>query len=215
MNGELESQPINLAHVQAGAPIRTRNEDAAEFVAFVKNAIKSEQLVVMVQGRIETRFETGLHYDDHYSLNDVVMAPLGWVDAKPVYTGDHLVPISDPSTDQKFYAGPKDRGPFTGWRWPEPELTMVYPVTACPVDVLAMKHNSYQTFSKSLQAVANAAIKHAIDSGQVVLPGDRDARDRIVAVMVRRACADVICSTEARNKIMRINLAPIVEKIST
>lgn len=91
---------------------------------------------------------------------NLVMTPLGYIDDKPVFVGDELLfdPITAPP--QKHFATPLDRS-FPMCTWPEPEK--VYPETQMSAAELALIAGA----PFQLHAIANAAIRHAIDAGQV------------------------------------------------
>lgn len=90
---------------------------------------------------------------------DLVMLPLGFIDGKPVFVGDKYL----------FDASPAEALPikrnFDCCRWPAPAKQ--YPITAMTKAELNAAFNACSIEFTSLQRVANAAIKHVIDHGQL------------------------------------------------
>lgn len=167
----IQHRPFNLEHARDGAPIATRIGSKAEILkwdmrggdcpllGFVDNGDGGEQSARWnLDGDVAGNFGRGC---------SLVMTPLGYIDGKPVFVGDELV--HDHGT---FTATPTARQcDFTGLRWPAP--AKVYPTTNMTFYELMIAHNAQldgkpNEFARSIRAVANAALRHAVDAGQVI-----------------------------------------------
>lgn len=164
------SKPFELAHAAAGALIANRHGDEAFFVAHVPEAVSQSRIIVRFKsGEIGTRRESGKHYEGDQVHGDLVMLPLGLIDGKPVFVGDELLT----PTGTKWTATPLCRADrsFGDCRWPAPEK--VYPKTQMDQTELAdaALHSGHETMvctGGQLYAIANAALRHACEAGQVV-----------------------------------------------
>lgn len=186
------TKPFNIEHAKAGAPYGCRDGRDAQVLKWDRNV--SDFPLLGVIGKSDdprTWVSTGASvygaHGDEYDC-DLVMMPLGLVDGKPVFVGDEL--------EQRMTAGwvPEVAQPrwatfpaswTSEFRWPAP--APVYPTFDGSVDMLSIEYNNDMNYRNSLVRVANFALRHAIDAGQVVLPGaDRDtARDLAVAQAVK------------------------------
>ena len=71
-------KPFNLEAAKAGALIVTRDGRPAKFIAHVGEAQPSQRLVVLIDGGVYTKFESGGYSKSpaHVSPNDLFMAPV-------------------------------------------------------------------------------------------------------------------------------------------
>lgn len=71
-------KPFNLEAAKAGAPIVTRDGLPAKFIAHVAEAQPSQRLVVLIDGGVYTKFESGEYSKSpaYVSPNDLFMAPV-------------------------------------------------------------------------------------------------------------------------------------------
>ena len=71
-------KPFNLEAAKAGAPLVTRDGRPAKFIAHVGEAQPSQRLVVLIDGGVYTKFESGGYSNSpaHVSPNDLFMAPV-------------------------------------------------------------------------------------------------------------------------------------------
>ena len=71
-------KPFNLEAAKAGAPIVTRDGQPAKFIAHVSEAHPSQRLVVLIDGGVYTKFESGKYAASpaYVSDNDLFMAPV-------------------------------------------------------------------------------------------------------------------------------------------
>lgn len=71
-------KPFDLEAAKAGAPIVTRDGRPAKFIAHVGEAQPSQRLVVLIDGGVYTKFESGKYAGSpaHVSANDLFMAPV-------------------------------------------------------------------------------------------------------------------------------------------
>ena len=71
-------KPFDLEAAKAGAPLVTRDGRPAKFIAHVAEAQPSQRLVVLIDGGVYTKFESGKYAASpaHVSDNDLFMAPV-------------------------------------------------------------------------------------------------------------------------------------------
>ena len=71
-------KPFDLQAAKAGAPLVTRDGRPAKFIAHVGEAQPSQRLVVLIDGGVYTKFESGGYSKSpaHVSPNDLFMAPI-------------------------------------------------------------------------------------------------------------------------------------------
>ena len=71
-------KPFDLEAAKAGAPIVTRDGRPAKFIAHVAEAHPSQRLLVLIDGTVHTKFESGKYAASpaHVSDNDLFMAPV-------------------------------------------------------------------------------------------------------------------------------------------
>ena len=71
-------KPFNLEAAKAGAPLVTCNGRPAKFIAHVAEAQPSQRLVVLIDGGVYTKFESGGYSKNpaHVSSYDLFMAPV-------------------------------------------------------------------------------------------------------------------------------------------
>jgi hypothetical protein len=171
------------------------------------------------------------------------MLPLGEIDGKPVFAGDKIEDIG-PDGCTAGIAHPANRD-FTSSRWPAP--AKVYPVTQMlhmrmfdvySVELRSRGFSTVSADSHGLAAVANAALRHAVDGDQVIpadehkaaigvtrnkwadqvaeMTKDRDARDMAVAEAMRNHIRDGWALSEhaaCRKYCDSIDLAAIIHGI--
>jgi hypothetical protein len=173
------TKPFNLEHAKAGAPISYEDGTPAKIIAWDRPI---EVSIVSLRGDLQ-------HVTEHYKSGgcfqraapNLVMLPLGFIDGKPVFVGDEL--------EQRMAAGwvPEVAQPrwatfpanwTSEFRWPAP--APVYPETLISHVALfreyemSLRNRGYAEISADshgLAAVANTALRNAIDAGQVALPG--------------------------------------------
>ena len=71
-------KPFDLEAAKAGAPIVTRDGRPAKFIAHAAEAHPNQRLLVLIDGTVCTRFESGKHPYPlaHVSDNDLFMVPV-------------------------------------------------------------------------------------------------------------------------------------------
>lgn len=171
------SRPFNLEHARAGAPFGCRDGRVATILKW--DGRRPGEPLIGHQGEDDIPASwavDGAYSQEHESDVDLLMLPLGMLDGKPVFTGDAIE--DGPGDWTPGIAHPANRN-FTNCRWPAPPR--VYPVTL----MAAAELDSASADTEGLRRVANAALRHAVDAGQLIEPGDRAARDMAVAVAVR------------------------------
>jgi hypothetical protein len=98
------------------------------------------------------------------------MTPLGFIDGKPVFVGDE---VEYAPHAKRIEAEPKDRD-FSNFTWPAPARQ--YPVTGMTYEELCTSAGwpLLTTNSIAVRCIANAALRHAIDNGQLFTKEDKD-----------------------------------------
>lgn len=229
-----DTKPFNLDHAKAGAPYACRDGREATVLKW-----ESRREGCPLLGVFDVRDLPGLWTGDGLNSGnrdlDLVMIPLGYIDGKPVFVDDEVE-----------FAGnvvkvvPGDHG-FQSCRWPAPAKQ--YPVTNCTPElvrkyndvVTCNKHMGWHAHIAAIEGVANAALRHAVDNGQVISTEDhcdamvrasvktledvqagRAMRDMAIAHAVLAAVKTVInahstCCLHALNG--KINLNTIIAEV--
>lgn len=179
-------RPFNLEHAKAGAPIATARRGNARFVAYEETADPSCCVIVIeaLHNTVGTRRKNGRvnETDAHDNPYDLVMQPLGFIDGKPVFVGDELVT----RFGDKFVVEVKHIGDLDEENtWPVPEP--VYPeMLMSDGDLVSNYYGggpvSHEQEYQAWRRIANAALRHAIDIGQVVLPDAAPSDDLLMKV---------------------------------
>lgn len=198
------TKPFDLQLAMAGAPISTTSRGPAKFVAYTEAAHESCCLIILNEnGIVGTRRKSGRVNETGAIENphDLVMIPLGMIDGKPVFVGDEMHDRWGNTIHAYLGMGFNQKY----WFWPAP--TKVYPVTQMTDDDMAHaicddgKKGSIAGDGaiKTGMRVANAALRHAIDTEQVIPIAEvrevarmmnrsqRAARDMAIAEAVRAA----------------------------
>ena len=189
------SRPFNLEHAKAGAPYGCRNGVEATILKFDR---RDEFAVLGMYGNADQAISwmpNGQHARNSPEGNrDLVMLPLGFIDGKPVWVGDEVVSGQAPYGDAVTIAATHDMefGDGCGWRWPAP--APVYPETLMTRRDFARLDDSrifeiiQPSYEREARLIANAALRHAIDAGQVVLPGAAPSDDLLMKVAKEVYC---------------------------
>lgn len=168
---------FNLSHAMAGAPISCANGTGAEILRYLDTKLIGVQTgCTGRQFAFEWNVDGTCCHPGHVNALDLVMLPLGVIDGKPVFIGDEFLwQLSGELTK----ATPEMAGGEWGaCRWPVPEK--VYPETqVCAGHMVTL----YETVLNradggrhgAVHAIANAALRHAIDAGQVVAKEEHEA----------------------------------------
>jgi hypothetical protein len=187
---KLFTRPFNLEHAKAGAPYALATGEGVEIVKWDRKHAQCLVTVSKQDAAVRTYRADGTqgHGDGKF---DLVMTPLGYIDGKPVFVGDKV--YSEREAKCKSVVGqeytvsevtPNWYGGFDDCRWPAPEKQ--YPVTGMDAVELVRLHGA--TLNKSgpdggrhsaVLAVANAALRHAVDNGYLMLPGGKMSREHI------------------------------------
>lgn len=84
-------RPFNLEAAKRGEPICCSKGMSARFVAHEPSiSDQADRVIVVADGNLVTYCEDGVYIPGLNSEQDLRMAPLGWVEGKPVYQGDKL-----------------------------------------------------------------------------------------------------------------------------
>lgn len=249
MTKPLHTRPFDLNHARAGAPIAGSNGEAVRVLIWDRKhpthpivliEEDGDQEAVAFQSDGKTHFKTG------YTVTELVMTPLGFIDGKPFFVGDEIEVFSLSNKWEKMAAEPRHKMRHEPEiRWPAP--APVYPETRMKYEELCAAGGTslLTTNSIAVRGVANAALRHAIDAGQVV-PAEtvaalrkldyadgqrvafkhedasRAARDMAIAEAVRYACRTAIDDrnnhanlNRVRAAVTDINLAAIIAGVKS
>lgn len=159
------TKPFNLADAKAGHPVQTRDGQCATILKF--DSTYGVYPLIGVTGP-DDQFHrwTGMGYlglglamENKF---DLVMAPIGTIEGKPVYPGDMItIAGGDPIAvrhDLPFPIDAKWPRQYPETRMCGDDLEVIYRGTG------AGEHNADHV------AVANAAIRHGIDNGYLLDP---------------------------------------------
>lgn len=172
----LHTRPFNLEHARAGAPFC--RADGTDFEV-LKWDRKHTQCIVAVskQDAAVNTFRPDGTETGNRPTHALVMTPLGFCEGKPVFAGDELIDDSVMfGEDRRFTVGPTMReGHFAHCAWPA--AAPVYPETRMDASELfaaglTERRSVLEAAPAQLKAIANAAIRHAVEQGQVVIPGE-------------------------------------------
>lgn len=185
MEAPKHTKPFNLEHARAGAPFSCEHGHPIQILAWDRKhpthpivGMETDGEQELVAFRVDGTADHGVGF----ITSRLVMLPLGYIDGKPVFVGDEI--------EMKCLAGAGSEWKHVkaqpGWagtwnddgtlaRWPAPAKQ--YPVTQMDyLDLMsaAMKTNSSPMSITGSQVIsmANAALRHAIDAGQVVTAAD-------------------------------------------
>jgi hypothetical protein len=166
------TRPFDLAAAKAGAPYCCRSGQEATVLKW--DCKNDDYPLVGISGSEDSveLWTTVGNYTartDDPQAKDLVMLPLGFCEGKPVFAGDELIGYK---TGNRFKVAP---GAFNldGCCWPLPKPS--YPESAMNVGQLCSAYYAGGSVSAkqeiiAFKRIANAAIRHALDAGQVVLP---------------------------------------------
>lgn len=164
------SRPFNILDAKAGAPYCCRDGRTAQVLKWDRNV--SDYPMMGVVGKSDdprtwtaTGSATYGAHGEEYDC-DLVMLPLGFIDGKPVFMGDELIT----RFGDKFVVEAKHIGDLDEENtWPPS-----YPVTQMRLedfDAAIIASGSKECISASAAcAIANAALRHAIDNGYLLDP---------------------------------------------
>jgi hypothetical protein len=216
------TRPFNLEHAKAGAPYACRNGKSAEILKWGAKNPEFPLAGIYDAGWVEQpnnwTSEGSASITREPRDADLVMTPLGYIDGKPVFMGNTIIGENGNLCE---VVNPD----FPRWdkcRWPEPEKQ--YPVTGMTGDELVQSaaerlgvvgakvevnfgnysmRRDLRTDDDIIVAIANAALRDAVDNEQVVpmaevlqlarelrknefdqVCADRDARDMAIAEAV-------------------------------
>jgi hypothetical protein len=219
------SKPFDLASARAGAPFCGANGEAVRVLLWdrkhpthpiiaIEEAGEQEAVAFRADGTSNAR-------ESLCVVSQLVMLPLALVEGKPVFVGDEIEAMSVPGSEWiSITVKPGDRPRNAVFRWPAP--AKVYPET------LMGNNQLHAAFipkidgvwnSATAKNIANAALRHAIDSEQVILPGEvlevarrlnksqREAREMAIAKAVLAECMSYA------SPLANIDLAAIIATI--
>ena len=160
----LHSKLFSMVDAQDGAPYSFDDGECAEIIKWNRNG---QHPIVVMCGKRQDVYSLGV--DGYGGAGQLVMLPLGIIDGKPVFVGDELTYAED--TRRTFTAQPRwdqeSLNAGSGCIWPAP--ANVYPQTLMTYLDLVNVYENFDKFQVALKEVANAAICHAIDAGQVII----------------------------------------------
>lgn len=182
------SRPFNLEHAKAGAPYCCRDGEDATILKWDCRDPNFPLVGIFGDSDDATEWSAAGQYNCQLNPEyDLVMLPLGFIDGKPIFVGDELVYISSGRTT---FVEPGDKN-FSHCRWPA--LTPAYPVTLMTDGDLVSNYYgggpvSHDQEYQAWHRIANAALRHAIDAGQVVLPDTAPSDDLLMKVAKEVYC---------------------------
>lgn len=162
------TRPFNLEHAKAGAPFCGDNGQPIKVFAWDRTHPTHPIVGMETEGEQEVIAFRSNGNADHgiaFITSRLVMTPLGFIDGKPVFVGDEILYLDGVS--RKAEPG-DDLAPGNQWRWPAP--APVYPQTRMVEDDYASALNGWMLSTETCCVIANAALRHAIEAKQVLLP---------------------------------------------
>lgn len=153
----IHTRPFDYDAAKTGAPVVL--ECGFPLTIYKWDCNNSERPIVGIYGqddRIGAWHRDGSCAMVPHSRLGLLMAPIGYLDGKPVFVGDSIV--DEHGDVHKAWA----QCQFPGkWRWPA--LPKSYPVTAMTDDELFKAANSGNGTILAFRTSADAAIRHYID----------------------------------------------------
>ena len=203
------TKPFNYEHARAGAPVATNIGTDVQVLIWDRKHPTHPILAIELCDEHEAFAFTleGNRSPNFYrsELDHLVMKPLGYIDDKPVFVGDELEQRDRhneswvPRTAQ-----PSDRD-FSISRWPAPKRE--YPATTMTDEQIAQAAYAAPVFNQ-WRGIINAALRHAIDAGQVMaLPLD--------SMMLRYDLSPAATEGELRKKLVEMGWTPPATTTST
>lgn len=195
------TKPFDIEHAKAGAPYGCRDGQEATILKWDR---RDEYALLGMHGSSDRAISWMPNGQNAKSLPeyelDLVMLPLGFIDGKPVWVGDELADVED--STRRYTVEPHQNN-FDGCRWPAP--APVYPFTRMSSPELTEVFDANLMLIVALENVANFALRHAIDAGQVVLAADHAKALTIIGAAYQVAGAhgaseavlDVLCDPMA------------------
>lgn len=159
------TRPFNLEHARAGAPFC--RADGTEYEIIKWDRKHTQQLVgISKQDAAIHTFRVDGTESGNRPECALVMTPLGFIDGKPYFWDTEMEHVDGTKVAGHVVAYHSADGNHDQYRWPAP--APVYPETRMTLHDL----QTIMGFSASydMKAIANAALRHAIDAGQVLLP---------------------------------------------
>ena len=178
------TKPFDLEHAKAGAPYGCADGSIADILKYTDRNIFGTIAADDGNEFAASWAPDGMKTSGLLGVDKIlVMLPLGFIDGKPVWVGDEFIGHADTPCVAK--AGLSSN--FAGSRWPAP--APVYPFTRMSSPELTEVFDANLMLIVALENVANAALRHAIDAGQVVLPGGKNdaAHDLAIADAAAKA----------------------------
>ena len=189
------SRAFNLEHAKAGAPFSGDHGEIVQVLKWDRKHPTHPIIAIEVDGDQEAvafRADGTTDHGNPAIVQRIVMLPLGFIDGKPAFVGDELIFISSGRTT---FVEPDDKC-LSHCRWPISKLD--YPTTQMKLedfDAALSKSGSHECISaRAACAIANAALRHAIDAGQVVLP-DSAPSDKLLMKMAETVKNAAIVAT--------------------
>lgn len=185
------SKPFNVLDAKAGAPYCCRNGEEAIILKWDGRRFNEPLVGCIGTDDIPASWgNDGRHVPDEPCPRprDLVMLPVGMCQSKPVFMGDELVT----RFGEKFVVETKHIGDLDEENtWPAP--APAYPVTLMTDGDLVSNYYgggpvSHEQEYQAWHRIANAALRHAIDAGQVVLPDTAPSDDLLMKVAKEVYC---------------------------
>lgn len=206
------SKPFDLDAARAGATFGCRDGRPAEILKW--DGRRPGEPLIGFQGdsdipaswTVDGAYEAGCEGDI-----DLVMLPLGLIDGKPVFVGEaFLWHDGTPNVATAEMAG----GDWGRCAWPAPEK--VYPASTMrhddmfsiyAADLHGRGYTSTGAETHGLAAVANAALRQAIDAGQVITSeqAGEEARGLAKVMADRRAERDIAIAEAVRKECLNVS----------
>lgn len=169
---EFHTKPFNYEHAKAGAPISFGWGAPATVLTFQRQGIKGAHHPILVEdltGATTCYSSTGQPSGNSKAFMPdawhLVMRPLGYCEGRPVYTDD----ILHSPDDIPWAVGVNMHADDLGDMLLESHWPVVYPKSLMSFEELNRHAGTAATWEPRARNIADAAIAHAIKSGQVIL----------------------------------------------
>jgi len=157
----MKSFDLDLA--KQGHPICTRDGRKAKFIAHVPEALECDRLIVLVDSSVYNCRENGSWRVDNEPI-DLFLAPLGYVEGKPVFAGDVVL-----CRGQEFSPPIGYSGSWDDLTWSKQKHVVLTRMADSDLYNVFLLRNEGEL--EAIKRVANAAIARSIADGDCIPSG--------------------------------------------
>src|SRR5882672_2577799 len=153
-------KPFNIEHAKAGAPCKCYDGTFTEIIYWT--ALTQNFPIVALLGKEQSLMRYREDGTSSFPTSSyLVMTPIAFIEKKPVYWDDKIVTQFGITIQAHIWFSQKESFEFCTW-------PVTYPKSQISDDELYEIWVASPLLTDSLRAVADAVLRHAIKSGQVI-----------------------------------------------